>query len=157
MHYMFINEVDYVICKPMKWTTECCVNLFHFKAYAVDVCRCIQNRDFIFELCSSFSMITEIPEVSEDCLYLNIYTPAKPGDNAKLPVSHRPLFTFHIFISNIWSWLKHTCLCLINRSKLTIFCTLNSWWNLPSHCYTVQNLQLPSVFHRSWFGFMAED
>ncbi|KAL0154794.1 hypothetical protein M9458_049057, partial [Cirrhinus mrigala] len=28
----------------------------------------------------------EVPEVSEDCLYLNIYTPVKPGEDAKLPV-----------------------------------------------------------------------
>lgn len=32
-------------------------------------------------------MHMEIPEVSEDCLYLNIYTPAKPAQEAKLPVS----------------------------------------------------------------------
>ncbi|RXN38115.1 fatty acyl- hydrolase medium chain-like isoform X3 [Labeo rohita] len=33
-----------------------------------------------------FSMDVEIPEVSEDCLYLNIYSPVKPGEKAKLPV-----------------------------------------------------------------------
>lgn len=32
-------------------------------------------------------MALEFPEVSEDCLYLNIYTPAKPSEDAKLPVS----------------------------------------------------------------------
>uniref|UniRef100_A0A671U4T3 Carboxylesterase type B domain-containing protein n=1 Tax=Sparus aurata TaxID=8175 RepID=A0A671U4T3_SPAAU len=28
----------------------------------------------------------EIPEISEDCLYLNIYTPANRAPDAKLPV-----------------------------------------------------------------------
>uniref|UniRef100_A0A671U794 Carboxylesterase type B domain-containing protein n=1 Tax=Sparus aurata TaxID=8175 RepID=A0A671U794_SPAAU len=28
----------------------------------------------------------EIPEISEDCLYLNIYTPANRAPKAKLPV-----------------------------------------------------------------------
>ncbi|XP_017341304.1 carboxylesterase 1D isoform X1 [Ictalurus punctatus] len=47
---------------------------------------CIQNRETTVELFSSVSLSVEIPEVSEDCLYLNIYTPAKPGEDAKLPV-----------------------------------------------------------------------
>ncbi|MCJ8735831.1 hypothetical protein PDJAM_G00252020 [Pangasius djambal] len=47
---------------------------------------CIQNREATVELFGSLSLSMEIPEVSEDCLYLNIYTPAKPGDDAKLPV-----------------------------------------------------------------------
>ncbi|TSK45832.1 Fatty acyl-CoA hydrolase precursor, medium chain [Bagarius yarrelli] len=47
---------------------------------------CIQNRDATVELFSSLSISVEFPEVSEDCLYLNIYTPAKPDKDAKLPV-----------------------------------------------------------------------
>ncbi|KAI5100590.1 hypothetical protein C0J45_9576 [Silurus meridionalis] len=47
---------------------------------------CIQNRDGITELFKNVSISLEIPEVSEDCLYLNIYTTAKPGKDAKLPV-----------------------------------------------------------------------
>lgn len=38
-------------------------------------------------LTKQFSMTLEVPEMSEDCLYLNIYTPAKPSEEAKLPVS----------------------------------------------------------------------
>ena len=34
------------------------------------------------------SMTMEFPEISEDCLYLNIYTPAKPAQDAKLPVQN---------------------------------------------------------------------
>uniref|UniRef100_A0A3Q3XFP6 Carboxylesterase type B domain-containing protein n=1 Tax=Mola mola TaxID=94237 RepID=A0A3Q3XFP6_MOLML len=30
--------------------------------------------------------MAHIPDVSEDCLYLNIYTPAKRAHNTKLPV-----------------------------------------------------------------------
>lgn len=39
------------------------------------------------------AMDVEVPEVSEDCLYLNIYTPVKHGEeDAKLPVSSTTAF-----------------------------------------------------------------
>ncbi|KAG1938284.1 uncharacterized protein ces2b [Pimephales promelas] len=47
---------------------------------------CLQPREIIIEFMANVSINFEIPEVSEDCLYLNIYTPSKPGDNTKLPV-----------------------------------------------------------------------
>ncbi|XP_058624089.1 uncharacterized protein LOC131534960 isoform X2 [Onychostoma macrolepis] len=47
---------------------------------------CLQAREILLDLLANLSMIVEVPEVSEDCLYLNIYTPSKPGDNSKLPV-----------------------------------------------------------------------
>ncbi|XP_065148247.1 acylcarnitine hydrolase [Paramisgurnus dabryanus] len=47
---------------------------------------CLQEKQALVDLLANVSMSMEIPEVSEDCLYLNIYTPSKPGDNTKLPV-----------------------------------------------------------------------
>ncbi|KAG7324332.1 hypothetical protein KOW79_012348 [Hemibagrus wyckioides] len=47
---------------------------------------CVQNRELLVNLTKQFSMTLEVPEMSEDCLYLNIYTPAKPSEEAKLPV-----------------------------------------------------------------------
>ncbi|KAK7121238.1 hypothetical protein R3I93_022358 [Phoxinus phoxinus] len=47
---------------------------------------CLQPKEMLLDLMDNLSMSFEMPEVSEDCLYLNIYTPSKPGDNTKLPV-----------------------------------------------------------------------
>ena len=49
--------------------------------------RCLQDLQISVGLAQTLSVALEIPEVSEDCLYLNIYTPAKPAEDAKLPVS----------------------------------------------------------------------
>ncbi|XP_021326380.1 uncharacterized protein ces2b [Danio rerio] len=47
---------------------------------------CLQPKEVMVDLLATMPLKTEFPEVSEDCLYLNIYTPSKPGDNKKLPV-----------------------------------------------------------------------
>uniref|UniRef100_A0A9J8A8A7 Carboxylesterase 2b n=1 Tax=Cyprinus carpio carpio TaxID=630221 RepID=A0A9J8A8A7_CYPCA len=47
---------------------------------------CIQDRQVSVIELKFLAMDVELPEVSEDCLYLNIYTPVKPGKDAKLPV-----------------------------------------------------------------------
>ncbi|KAM9754576.1 fatty acyl-CoA hydrolase precursor, medium chain [Menidia menidia] len=48
---------------------------------------CIQNVEIIQELLRKLDgMLAEIPDISEDCLYLNIYTPANRRPDAKLPV-----------------------------------------------------------------------
>uniref|UniRef100_A0A8C8M9E7 Carboxylic ester hydrolase n=1 Tax=Oncorhynchus tshawytscha TaxID=74940 RepID=A0A8C8M9E7_ONCTS len=47
---------------------------------------CLQDRQRTVDFESNWSIKVEIPAVSEDCLYLNIYTPAKPAENTKLPV-----------------------------------------------------------------------
>ncbi|XP_059392087.1 fatty acyl-CoA hydrolase precursor, medium chain-like [Carassius carassius] len=47
---------------------------------------CIQDRQVSVTELKFLGMDVEIPKVSEDCLYLNIYTPVKPGQDTKLPV-----------------------------------------------------------------------
>uniref|UniRef100_A0A8C6WX02 Carboxylesterase type B domain-containing protein n=2 Tax=Neogobius melanostomus TaxID=47308 RepID=A0A8C6WX02_9GOBI len=47
---------------------------------------CIQNKPAVELLFSQIGVKAEIPDVSEDCLYLNIYSPANRAPDAKLPV-----------------------------------------------------------------------
>lgn len=53
--------------------------------------RCVQHKQLTLDLLEKFgAMMTEIPDISEDCLYLNIYTPASRAHSAKLPVRTLP-------------------------------------------------------------------
>uniref|UniRef100_A0A3B4GAE4 Carboxylic ester hydrolase n=1 Tax=Pundamilia nyererei TaxID=303518 RepID=A0A3B4GAE4_9CICH len=48
---------------------------------------CIQSKEAVLDLADKLGgLLAEIPDISEDCLYLNIYSPAKRANNAKLPV-----------------------------------------------------------------------
>ncbi|KAM4618949.1 fatty acyl-CoA hydrolase precursor, medium chain [Polymixia lowei] len=48
---------------------------------------CVQSKQLLEELFIKIGGVTvDLPDISEDCLYLNIYTPAKAAPNAKLPV-----------------------------------------------------------------------
>ncbi|XP_030282105.1 liver carboxylesterase 2-like [Sparus aurata] len=48
---------------------------------------CVQNKQHVHDLFEKIGVLEiEIPEISEDCLYLNIYTPANRAPNATLPV-----------------------------------------------------------------------
>ncbi|XP_041794932.1 fatty acyl-CoA hydrolase precursor, medium chain-like [Chelmon rostratus] len=48
---------------------------------------CVQHKQLVHDLLDKLSgLLAEIPDISEDCLYLNIYTPANRAHNAKLPV-----------------------------------------------------------------------
>ncbi|XP_039618330.1 carboxylesterase 5A-like [Polypterus senegalus] len=47
---------------------------------------CIQNVDFIEKFLEEVKLTLQIPVVSEDCLYLNIYTPAESNKESRLPV-----------------------------------------------------------------------
>lgn len=49
--------------------------------------RCVQHRQFTFDLLKKMDgFMVEVPDISEDCLYLNIYTPSNRAHDAKLPV-----------------------------------------------------------------------
>ncbi|KAM3920334.1 pyrethroid hydrolase Ces2e-like [Leptodactylus fuscus] len=47
---------------------------------------CLQNRDVMEQMMSFFKASVSIPPLSEDCLYLNIFTPADRKNDSKLPV-----------------------------------------------------------------------
>ncbi|XP_044049294.1 fatty acyl-CoA hydrolase precursor, medium chain isoform X2 [Siniperca chuatsi] len=48
---------------------------------------CVQHKQLVLDLLDKLSgMLVDVPDISEDCLYLNIYTPANRAHNAKLPV-----------------------------------------------------------------------
>uniref|UniRef100_A0A3P8RHZ3 Carboxylic ester hydrolase n=1 Tax=Astatotilapia calliptera TaxID=8154 RepID=A0A3P8RHZ3_ASTCA len=48
---------------------------------------CIQSKETVLDLVDKLgTALVEIPDISEDCLYLNIYAPANRAKNAKLPV-----------------------------------------------------------------------
>ncbi|XP_004563502.3 cocaine esterase-like [Maylandia zebra] len=48
---------------------------------------CIQSKEAVLDLVDKLcGLLAEIPDISEDCLYLNIYTPANRAKNAKFPV-----------------------------------------------------------------------
>ncbi|KAG9352615.1 hypothetical protein JZ751_021029, partial [Albula glossodonta] len=47
---------------------------------------CLQDAKMIEDLLKHASMQMDIPDISEDCLYLNIYVPAAAKENSKLPV-----------------------------------------------------------------------
>ncbi|KAJ8391021.1 hypothetical protein AAFF_G00097990 [Aldrovandia affinis] len=47
---------------------------------------CLQDRGLTLDLLEKLFMQMDVPPVSEDCLYLNIYTPAASTADSKLPV-----------------------------------------------------------------------
>uniref|UniRef100_A0A8C4X709 Carboxylic ester hydrolase n=1 Tax=Erpetoichthys calabaricus TaxID=27687 RepID=A0A8C4X709_ERPCA len=47
---------------------------------------CLQNVDIMLKLIEDLKITSPKPAVSEDCLYLNIYTPAEAGRESRLPV-----------------------------------------------------------------------
>ena len=48
--------------------------------------RCVQDPDLIVAVSRIMSLQMAPPEVSEDCLYLNVYAPAGAARGDKLPV-----------------------------------------------------------------------
>ncbi|KAJ8262390.1 hypothetical protein GJAV_G00165900 [Gymnothorax javanicus] len=47
---------------------------------------CLQNRTFVLDLLEMISLHMDVPDASEDCLYLDVYTPANARAESKLPV-----------------------------------------------------------------------
>ncbi|XP_056133788.1 fatty acyl-CoA hydrolase precursor, medium chain-like [Lampris incognitus] len=47
---------------------------------------CTQYKQLLVDLMDAFGLTVAMPDISEDCLYLNIYKPAKASKDAKLPV-----------------------------------------------------------------------
>ncbi|XP_070827790.1 fatty acyl-CoA hydrolase precursor, medium chain-like [Chaetodon trifascialis] len=48
---------------------------------------CVQNKQLLYNLLDQLgNLLADVQDISEDCLYLNIYTPANRAPNAKLPV-----------------------------------------------------------------------
>ncbi|XP_034037286.1 liver carboxylesterase 4-like [Thalassophryne amazonica] len=47
---------------------------------------CVQHKELYQDLLKMWDLTVEIPDISEDCLYLNIYTPGNKAPDAKLPV-----------------------------------------------------------------------
>lgn len=67
---------------------------------------CLQDKQVLEDLVANISMNIEVPDSAEDCLYLNIYTPSKPGANDKLPVSVNDLVEHCCFF-------MHICFCFL--------------------------------------------
>lgn len=49
--------------------------------------RCIQDPELVVNVSKTMSLEFIPPAISEDCLYLNVYTPAEATKGNKLPVS----------------------------------------------------------------------
>ncbi|XP_037606428.1 fatty acyl-CoA hydrolase precursor, medium chain-like [Sebastes umbrosus] len=48
---------------------------------------CVQHRQVSIDMLEQFGeLVVDLPDISEDCLYLNVHTPANRAHDAKLPV-----------------------------------------------------------------------
>ncbi|XP_075694386.1 fatty acyl-CoA hydrolase precursor, medium chain-like [Rhinoderma darwinii] len=47
---------------------------------------CLQSRDLLQKILTVFNITVPLPALSEDCLYLNVFTPADRENDSKLPV-----------------------------------------------------------------------
>ncbi|XP_068595370.1 cocaine esterase-like [Brachionichthys hirsutus] len=47
---------------------------------------CVQSIEAVSSMMKIIGLVADLPDISEDCLYLNIYSPANRAHDAKLPV-----------------------------------------------------------------------
>jgi len=89
---------------PCKASTcyRCCIPSFkmifntHWKSCFFF--RCVQYKNLTLDMLEKLGvMVVDLPDISEDCLYLNIYTPANRTLDAKLPVSCSMWYSVNLF------------------------------------------------------------
>lgn len=81
----------------------------------------MQNREFSVDLLEKLGFfMAHIPDVSEDCLYLNIYTPAKRAHNTKLPVRRLCCIFGAVLLTENQIWLSLDPYSKGNASEYTI-------------------------------------
>ena len=65
----------------------------NFLSLFFSLSRCIQDPVISQHIVNVMAIEYDLPDVSEDCLYLNVYTPKEAATVKRLPVSYAVLVT----------------------------------------------------------------